>query len=390
MPRKNFGQRIHEYLAEPPGEQFVAGKWRFWLVAVVFLSVLNAVLTALIFKNDDQENYISAIMLSVGALLAWLCVGCLHYSDSTDRRLARGVAGLDSVTLLFVVAHFCGLLWCYGHLRTIQNAERKYDLAAAAYNSKNEKISQDNTKIAEAQARIEIERTKRAKIENDTVYQARKAAQAGARVQTGSSHQGAASLSTAPIELERPVKPETTSAQFLGRWDWLIRVMNFGELLLAAMTLVFIRNQSAKTNEPGRISSPTGDFFPTAVYRSPLSTPAFDGAKNDHTVWLENDHTDAEKKATRVASETNEEGLKKLRAVLSEIAFQYGPTHFFSDAKWDRGYVWIRQRKSENGVARTIASCRARISILDDAASMSREAFRTRLERFLGQNGFEL
>jgi hypothetical protein len=31
-----------------------------------------------------------------------------------------------------------------------------------------------------------------------------------------------------------------------------------------------------------------------------------------------------------------------------------------------------------------------RLSILDDAMTMSREAFRERLERFLRQNGFEL
>jgi hypothetical protein len=153
--KRNFGQRIHDYLQEPPGEQFVAGKWRFWLVAVVFLSVLNAILTDLIFKNDDQVNYISPIMLSVGALLAWLRVGCLRYSDSTDRRLARGVAGLDSVTLLFVVCHFCGLLWAYGHLKTIQGAERKYEAAAEAYNKKAEKVSSDNVEIARAAPSIE-------------------------------------------------------------------------------------------------------------------------------------------------------------------------------------------------------------------------------------------
>src|SRR5262249_29175503 len=121
-----------------------------------------------------------------------------------------------------------------------------------------------------------------------------------------------------------------------------------------------------------------------------IAAPAFDSAKNDHTVWLENGHTDAEKKATRVASEANVEGLKKLREVLSAIAFQYGPTHFFSDAKWDRGYVWIRQRKSENGVARTVSSARARISILDDAVRMDRDKFRERLEKFLRENGFEI
>jgi hypothetical protein len=61
--KRIFGRWVNEWLQEPPGEQFVAGKWRFWLIAVVGLSVLNAVLTALIFKSDDaQENYTGAIM----------------------------------------------------------------------------------------------------------------------------------------------------------------------------------------------------------------------------------------------------------------------------------------------------------------------------------------
>jgi hypothetical protein len=31
---------------------------------------------------------------------AWLGIGALHYSDSHDRQLARGVSALDSVTLI--------------------------------------------------------------------------------------------------------------------------------------------------------------------------------------------------------------------------------------------------------------------------------------------------
>ena len=175
--------------------QFVNGKWKFWFVAIAFLSVINAALTWLIFR-DDGENYSGPIMLSVGALVAWLCVGALHYSDSTDRSLARGVSALDSIALLFVVVHFSGLLYVYGHHRTLRSAETKYEAQASAYNAKTEKISEDNAKISADARQIEIERTKRAKIENDTVYQARKAAERGAKVQTGSSAGGiAASLS---------------------------------------------------------------------------------------------------------------------------------------------------------------------------------------------------
>jgi len=389
MARKNFGQYIHDKLAEPEGQQFVQGKFRFWLVAVVFLSVLNAALTSLIFKNDDQENYISPIMLSVGALLAWLCVGCLHYSDSTDRRLARGVAGLDSITLLFVVAHFAGLMYAYGHLQTIRSAERKYDALAAVYNAKAEKVSTDNAKIAEAAREIAAQETKRAKIENDSIYQARKAAEAGAMVQTrrsGAQSIGA-SLSTSQVQLERPKPPDETSAHFLGEWDWLIRVFNFGELMLAAITLVFIRNQSAKTNSPVEISSPAGDFFVSRRYQSPISTPAFDAAKNDDTVSSKLDDTDAQQKTTRVV---NVAGLKRLREALSEIAFAAGKTHFKTDPKPEIGAVWIRQFKSSRGVAREVSSVKARIEILDDAMRISEDKFRAKLERWLRENDFQL
>jgi len=208
--RRTLGQRIHGWLAEPPGEQFVAGKWRFWLVAVVGLSVLDATLTALIFKNDTQENYTGAIMLSVGALLAWLAIGCLHYSDSTDRRLARGVSALDSITLLFVVGHFCGLLWVYGHLKTLQSAEAKYEAAATKYNAEAKQVSTDNLKIAASAERIAQETTKAERLRNDSAYQLRKAAEAGARPPGRRSAPAPGvgpALSTAPVELEKPSKP---------------------------------------------------------------------------------------------------------------------------------------------------------------------------------------
>ena len=60
--RLTIAQRVNAYLAEPDGEQFTDGKWRFWFLAVAFLSVVNSVLTWLIFK-DDGENYSGPIML---------------------------------------------------------------------------------------------------------------------------------------------------------------------------------------------------------------------------------------------------------------------------------------------------------------------------------------
>src|SRR5215468_7145876 len=98
----------------------------------------------------------------------------------------------------------------------------------------------------------------------------------------------------------------------------------------------------------------------------------------------------AQKMTTRVVSEINEEGLEKLRHTLGLIAAENAPGHFLADAKWERRCVWIRWRRSEHGVARDVASVKARIEILDDAVRMDRTAFRERLEKFLAENGFEI
>ena len=221
--RRTIAQRVNDYLAEPPGEQFVNGKWKFWFIAVAFLSVINAVLTWLIFR-DDGENYSGPIMLSVGALVAWLCVGALHYSDSSDRKLARGVSAVDSIALLFVVCHFSGLLWIYGHHRTLRSAEARYEAAAAKYNAEAKQVSTDNVEIARAAQAIAQENTKQERLRNDASYQLRKAAEAGAREIPRSGSRTAPgvtapALSTSAVELERPPKPAESPTAFLTKWD---------------------------------------------------------------------------------------------------------------------------------------------------------------------------
>src|SRR5215475_12293301 len=104
MSQNGFGRRVNAWLAEPEGEQFRHNKWRFWFVALIGFSILNAALTALVFNAGGVlQTYMGSVLVGVGALLAWLGVGALHYSDSTDPHLSRGVSILDSVTLLFVV-----------------------------------------------------------------------------------------------------------------------------------------------------------------------------------------------------------------------------------------------------------------------------------------------
>src|SRR5262249_27940763 len=251
MSRQPFGRRINTWLAEAPGEQFTDNKWRFWFLTLCGFQLLNAVLTAAVFNAGGQlQNAIGAIVLAVGALLGWLAIAFLHYSDSTDRRLARGVSLLDSHTLVCVLAHFTFLLWTFGHLRTLQGAEAEYKAQAERYNAKAEKVSTDNVEIARAAQTIARETTRAECLRNDTAYQNRKAAEAArgiplshrqTPVVSSASGSGGANLSTSVIELERPQKPAESSAAFLSRWDAAIRIANLAELILAAATLIYIR-----------------------------------------------------------------------------------------------------------------------------------------------------
>jgi hypothetical protein len=378
MSRRTIAERVNSYLAEPEGEQFVNGKWKFWFVAIAFLSVVNAALTWLIFR-DDSENYSGPIMLSVGALVAWLAVGALHYSDSSNRQLARGVSAVDSIALLFVVIHFSGLLYVYGHHRTLERAEAKYEAQAEKFNAESRQVQDGNVKIAADARQIEIERTKRAKIENDTVYQARKAAERGAKVQTGSSAGGIApSLATSQIELERPVKPSESSAAFLTKWDWLIRLANCGELLLACLTLILIRNVSARSNS---FTSAPRDFFPTVSARQSVPSPALRMSDNERQSLSPSQNADR----LSLSDPDRKDALKKLREHLKAIAFHHPNKWFKADLV--RGGVTIRFFERQNGHEISIAQTTQSDKLL---AAVERADFRDRLIEELRRQEFEI
>src|SRR5215475_14645428 len=155
MSQNGFGRRVNAWLAEPKGEQFRDNKWRFWFVALIGFSIVNAALTALVFDAGGVlQTYMGTVLVGVGALLAWLGVGALHYSDSTDAHLSRGVSVLDSITLLFVVAHFSFLMWVYGHLSTLKSAEAEYRIAVERHDAEARGVQAANEKIAEALARV--------------------------------------------------------------------------------------------------------------------------------------------------------------------------------------------------------------------------------------------
>jgi hypothetical protein len=415
--KRGFGHRINTWLAEPAGELFKNNKWRFWFPVLIGLSLLNAILTAVVFgTGGNLQTYMGSVLVGVGALLAWLGVGALHYSDANDPKLARGVSALDSVTLIFVIAHFCFLLWVYGRISTLKTAEANYKVAAEKYNADAREIQAGNAKIADALRAVSENETKRARIENDTIYQARKAAQAGAKVDTRKREQQStgASLSTSPIELAKPEKPKESSADFMTYWDAWVRLANFCELALAAVTLIFIRNRSATANtisgtrpDAGEmrkaqdVAGDLGNDFPdelpeldagdvgkrSAIRRGDLTVTQAKNVRRSARVLGQ----DAVQKKTR---DDLANGLAALRETLSDISFYHPNTSFKAYIKPDApkapDHVLVRAMLARDGTQETTHSAKLKLSVLNDAVRMPREEFRARLTRSLNRAGFQL
>jgi len=333
-------------------------------------------MTAVIFGQDGAQKYIGSIVVMAGAVLCWLALGLLHYSDSDDRLLSVGVATLDSVTLLFVAVHFSFLLWCQGHLWALRAAEDAYRRDLATYNAQISPISADNARITQAAERIaEIEKQTE-RLRNDTAYWSRrnkvKPSQSGLKVE----------LATTKVELPPPPRmPAESSAGFLSRWDWWIRVAGFGELALSIITLIFVRTRTSVTN-----SAAKEEFFDSdaAAVRGAFQ-PAFrktDGAR------LSTDARTQKKETAKEHGPFNSAGLKRLRSALQDISFRLHKLSFKANVRGDA--VWILMVRANQGTQETVSSAKAELSILDDAMRMSPAAFRDRLEKFLRQNGFEI
>jgi len=372
MNKLSISERINARLREPEGEIFRAGKWRFWFALAFGLSLGSAILTAMIFAWSA-----GSLAVLVGLLVLWVLVGTLHYSDSEDPRLARGVSLLDSVALCFVVGHFCFVMWAYGHLLTLRSAEARYDAQALAYNEKQEKIQADNARIAASAEKIAEASVRRARLENDTAYQTRRAVEGGLRVRgtrdSGSGQGGQfPALATAPIELEKPKAPEEFSANFLSKWDAWIRGANFGELILAAITLIYIRNRSAKFNAASGV-----ERAPSVSYSAGMSLPATVATLRRGSV----------RKATvATVAGDRELALQALRADLGVIA-SYLPGRWFR-ADLIKGGVSIRlYERDEQRRESTIAETRQSNKIL---AAVGRPDFQERLRAELIACGFPI
>jgi len=390
--RRTIAERVHAYLAEAPDALFQINKWRFWWPSVAGFALVNALLTAAIFRDGDAlQNYIGALMVAVAGLVCWLSVCGLHYSDASDRRLARGVAGLDSAALIFVVLHFAICMYVYGHLHVLRNAEKKYEQQVAAYNAEAKQVSGDSVKIAEAVRDTAKEQTKRAKLENDTAYQQRRTVEAGgvprSAIRSAPAPGAAApALSTTQVQLAAPTPPEKSSAKFLSEWDSVIRALNFGELLLSVLTLILIRNRSAKTNTGPTTQPQELPSVFAGAYRSPVPRPALikTATRND-TVSRQNVE---QQRTTQDDTAALREGLKVLRETLADLAFYSPGVHYKCDLKSD--CVWIRQMTSDAGVQRTAHGEKASLTILRSALRMEPERFRAQVEEWLREHGFEI
>lgn len=370
--KTTWSERFNARLKEAPGEIFKAGKWRFWFPFLLILQIVNASLTVSIFASNGGawETYVGAVMVAIGGVLCWLCVAGLHYSDSEDSRLAQRVSFLDSITLGFAIAHFCFLFWAQGHLLTLRRAEVDYKASAQAYNASAERVSDNAVKIAEAN-------TKTAKLQNDTAYQQRKAAEKGVR--SGGRTAAAASLSSvAPIELEKPKAPPGSSVDFLTTWDAWIRAAQFGELILAAITLIYIRNRSAKFNAVRQnagfeLLEASGDVFPVATgsRRQAVPQPAL--------------RQEYSKIAAPVATDPRKEALDALRGHLKVVA-SYLPGRWFK-ADLMPGGVRIRLCERRMGIERTVKKTEQSNKIL---SAVNAPDFRARLVAELKHQGFPI
>src|SRR5262249_40524947 len=138
-------------------------------------------------------------------------------------------------------------------------------------------------------------------------------------------------------------------------------------------TLIYIRNQSAKTNSPRVVAAE--DEFP-------------DTLEIENRLPIRREKFSPKKEPAKNHGSFNFEGLKRLREALRDISFRLKGLSFKSKVKGDA--VWIFLMKANNGTQETIHSVKAKLDILDDAMRMERTAFRERLENFLRQNGFEI
>jgi len=182
-------------------------------------------------------------------------------------------------------------------------------------------------------------------------------------------------------------KPQSAQAIFANVEDILFWIM-CGELALyglSAFTLFAIA-KLMDTEEEAPQEIETAEEFPESLdvsTRTPPRRPNFAPAPKTHV-------SAEQKKTAKTHASFDPEGLKRLRETLKDISFRLAGMSFKVDVKVDQDAVWIRLMRANSGTQETESSARANLDILDDALTMSRDAFRSRLEKFLRSHGFDI
>jgi len=192
----------------------------------------------------------------------------------------------------------------------------------------------------------------------------------GAKIQAGRGGV-TANISTAKVELAPPPSPPAdTQAAFLTRWDAWVRITNFGELILAAVTLIFIRNWTAKSNTPREQEFP--DELDADVVADRRSSPRLDRTRK----------RDSGIQSPLSLSFDREKARYALLEHLKTVSFYY-PRHTFK-VDLIAGGVIIRMVRKEHGVETTVASTTQSNKLL---AAVNRPDFRERLvDELIRQN----
>lgn len=244
--KRSLIDRLNDWLYENPGELFKDGKWKFWLMAEIGLQVLIGLATYFLFPIDTAF----LVIISSGIIL-WLIVGFLHYTDSQDGRLNKGLSWLDSIALCFAVLHFSYLLWVFGHYSILKHAEADYEEKRYAWN---QEVDRDrDRKLKQTQAEVEREKTREkiARYEADIAY---RASLNGQRVRMKTQPQSTELGEEAKQETKSAPKSLTgeTSQQYLSSRDSFVRFLHMLEIFMAVARLIYIRIKSASANESFR------------------------------------------------------------------------------------------------------------------------------------------
>jgi hypothetical protein len=245
--KPTVSQRVNARFYEPEGYTFKDGKWRWWLITVVALEVVAAILTVKLLGGDSLFAWVVAGVIS--AILMWLSVCFMYYTDSGDPKLDKWVSALDSVLLVLSVIHLGFLIWVWGHVGNLRAQEARYETERVEYNRQVKEQTAAQVKLAEVQKETAQIDLKRSALDADAAYwSARRGGSAQSAAPRGG---GGVNASLPPLARPKEIEGETSFA-FVGKWDSWVRIASVAYILCAVFNLIVIRNRSVRANAAAR------------------------------------------------------------------------------------------------------------------------------------------